>query len=395
MSDSNRVQVSVLEESAWGTTPNSAFSELPIVSGSMSESPSTVRSNQLRSDAQYAATKRVSVEPQAAFEFELQGDNLDTLIRAALRNSSSNDWSTNASYSASTVAAGASNTYEDSAVDLTGVNIAAGQWIYVSGFTEAANNGWKEVASVSTNTITLASGSTTTTEALGDAVTMVGSYIRNGSDLTSFSVQMEYLDQTNLFRLMAGSRISSLGLNVASQSIITGNIGFSGKSMTRPTSKSGNGSVTAATANDVMSEVDSFDGFWIDGAEVTTYEMISTNLNISTNPRPQMGLGNLAKVGMQLGPLEVSGSMEFYLEDANYATLQDMLLNYTSFELAWAVNDGNGHRYHVMLPKCYLTSEPGTVPGVDSDVLLSFDFSAEPSTIGSETKTIQVTRVSP
>jgi hypothetical protein len=395
MSDANRVQVSLLEEATWGTTPSSAFLELPITGATMSESPTTVRSNQLRSDAQFAGTKRASVEPSASFDFELQGDNLDILMRAALRNTaSSGDWSTPVNIDETgDISAGASNTYVVTTANFTSQNIAVGQWIYVGGFTNAANNGWKKVAIIAAKLLTLATGSTTTTEAAGSlAITMDSSYIRNGAELTSFSAQMEYLDQTNLFRLITGNRINSFSLDISAQSIITGSIGMSGKTMTRPTAKSGSGSVTGYTENEVMSEVDAFTGFWIDGAEVTTYEMVSTSLNISANSRPQSGLGNLAKIGMQLGPLEVSGSMEFYLETANFGTLQDMLLNYTSFELAYAITDGAGHQYHIVLPKCHLTSEAGSVAGVDSDVMLSFDFAAEPATIGAETKTIQISR---
>jgi len=397
MSDANRVQVSLLEEATWGTTPNSPFIELPITSASMSESPSTVRSNQLRSDAQFAGTKRTSVEPAATFDFELQGDNLDILMRAALRNTTaSGDWSTAVNFTASSgdiAAASVGNKYTSITQDFTTSNLVVGQWIYVSGFATAANNGWQQISAITDANNLAIAGTAIVTEAAGSLeISMDGSYVRNGAELTSFSAQMEYLDQTNLFRLITGNRINSFGLNISAQSIITGSVGMSGKSMTRPTIKSGNGSVTAFTDNDVMSEVDAFTGFWIDGAEVTTYEMVSTSLNISANSRPQSGLGNLAKVGMQLGPLEVSGSMEFYLEDANFATLQDMLLSYTSFSLAYAVTDGAGHQYHIFMPKCHLTSEPGSVAGVDSDVMLSLDFSAEPAAIGLETKTIQISR---
>ena len=58
MADSNKVVVAVGEESTWGGSLAGGMTQLPIVSGSMTESPSTVRSQQLRTDAQFAGTKR-------------------------------------------------------------------------------------------------------------------------------------------------------------------------------------------------------------------------------------------------------------------------------------------------------------------------------------------------
>lgn len=394
MADANRVQVSTLEESVWGTKTTSApFIELPITGGSMSESPDTVRSSQLRSDAQMAAMKRTGIEPAAAFDFEMQGDNFDILMRAALRNSSSNNWTAHNLTAADITVASGDKSYA-SAASAFSASIVRGSWIYVSGFTDPANNGWKQVST--TTEVTAAKiivMQTLVSEVAGDSVTLSSQVIRNGSDLTSFSLQMQNLDVTSAFRLMLGSRITDFGLNITSQSIITGNIGFNGKKMSRPTAESGSTAVTAAANSDVMSEVSSFDGFWIGGAEITAYEMVSASLNIATTARPQNGLGNLEKVGMNLGPIEISGSMEFYLETANYATLQDYLLNFTSFDFAFALSDGT-NRYLFHMPQVKLTSEPGTVGGIDTDMMLSFDFAADPADIGGVTKTIQVSRVS-
>ena len=373
------------------TTNN--FVELPITGGSMSESPDTVRSSQLRSDAQLADMKRTGVEPTAAFDFEMQADNIDNLLRAALRNSPANTWSNFAVTATNITASTTDDSYNKTGGFTT--SIPKGSWIYVSGFADSANNGWKQVSKTTAPTadkITVEQN--LTTDATTDTSrTITSSEIRNGSDLTSFSLQMANLDIASTFRLITGARITDFGLNISSQSIITGNVGFSGKRMTRPTSASGAQGVTTAADVDVMSEVTAFDGFWIGGSEITTYEMVSASLNIATAARPQVGLGNLQKVGMNLGPIDVTGSVEFYLESANYATLQDYLLNFTSFEFGFALSDGT-NRYFFHMPQVKLTSEPGTVGGIDTDMMLSFDFAADPADIGGVTKTIQVSRVS-
>ena len=219
---------------------------------------------------------------------------------------------------------------------------------------------------------------------------MQGDKVRNGSDLTSFTVQAQYSDLTNEYRRMTGARITSLGVSATAQSIMTGSVGFGGKRVTRESSTAG--SVTAATENEVMSEVDSFDGFWIDGTEITNYSLTSVNLNIAASGRPLRGLGALENKAMQLGPLEVTGSIEMYLDATTYGTWLPKLSGFTSFSLGFAVDDGLGHSYFFFLPKCKLTSEAGNIPGIDQDVMLTMDFSAEPGTIGSETKTIEIVR---
>ena len=382
---------------AWANTAaitTNNFVELPITGGSMSESPDTVRSSQLRSDAQLADMKRTGVEPTAAFDFEMQADNMDNILRAALRNSPANTWS-NFAITATTISATASDKSLNDSGSGFSTSIPKGSWIYVSGFTgDTSNNGWKQVSKTTAPTAAkIIVEQTLVDDGATESVTITSSEIRNGADLTSFSLQMANLDIASTFRLITGARITDFGLNISSQSIITGNVGFSGKRMTRPTSASGAGSVTTAADVDVMSEVTAFDGFWIGGSEITTYEMVSASLNISTTARPQVGLGNLQKVGMNLGPIDVTGSVEFYLESANYATLQDYLLGFTSFEFAFALSDGT-NRYFFHMPQVKLTSEPGTVGGIDTDMMLSFDFAADPADIGGVTKTIQVSRVS-
>ena len=395
MADSNKVVIGFGEESTWGTAAT-ALNQLPIVSGSMTESPSTVRSQQLRTDAQYAGTKRTGIEASAQFEVELQGDNLDTLLRAALRNGTTggSDWSTVSfedNFDSSIGWTGTDTLTTTSAI----TDIAIGQWIYVTGFTPADANGWFQVAGTNTNnkTISVVAGtgpSNTATPSSGK-LGVKGSQIRNGSDLTSFTIQAEYSDLTNEYRLMTGARVTSFGINVSAQSIMTGSIGFGGKRVTRETTGI---STTAAINNDVIGEVDGFDGFWIDGAEVTNYELTSISLNIATAGRAVRGLGELENKAMQLGPLEVTGSMEMYLDATTYSTWLPKLAGFTSFSLGFAINDGAGHRYFFFLPECKLTSEAGSVPGIDQDVMMSMDFSAEPSPMvqGGSFKTIEIVR---
>jgi len=391
MSDSNRVQVSIAEESTWGTTPNSAFLELPIVSGSLSEGQNVIRSAQLRSDAQLAGSKRVGVAPEASLEFELQGDNHDLLLRAMLRNASGNDWSTAANIAGTGIsAANGDNSFNGSSGMNT--NVTIGQWVYVAGFLTAANNGWFKVVSA-TSTKMVVEGGTLSTEAAGNSITIKGSFIRNGTDVPSFSLQEEYLDLSSKLMLMKGAVISSAGLKISAGAIMTASLQMEGRRVSQETTKAGTGSVTAAQANDVIADTAGFDGLWLDDAKITTYYLTDISMALSARPRFQRGLGQLQTTGVKQGPLEVTGSFECYLDDTTSA-LRGKLLGNTAISLGFAITDGT-HLYHFDLPKVYLTAEPGALPGNDSDIMLAFDFNAEPALLvaGGATKTIQICRV--
>ena len=74
-----------------------------------------------------------------------------------------------------------------------------------------------------------------------------------------------------------------------------------------------------------------------------------------------------------------------------------LLLLAGAFALAFALTDGTGNRYHIEFPQIAITSEPGEIPGLDTDKMASFDFDAEAGgSFGTSAveKTIQICRVS-
>lgn len=228
MADSNQIQVSYTRESTWGTTPSSDFEAFPITGGAMAYGVETVRSQTVRSDAQLADSKRVGISPTANYDFELAAQTYDDFMRSAVRSDA--DWSTSASVSAATdiAAANSGNVFTSSSTDFTASNIAKGQWIYVSGFTTAGNNGWFKVSTIAANSLAV-TGATLTDEAAGDSITMEGSYVWSGSTEHSYSLQQQYQDLTDRYHLMTGARLNAFSLNQTPGGIITASIAFDGK----------------------------------------------------------------------------------------------------------------------------------------------------------------------
>jgi len=390
MADANQVQVSYTRETTWGTTPANAFNAFPITGGSMAFGIETVRSQTVRSDAQLADSKKVGEAPTASYDFELAAQIYDDFMRSAVRSDA--DWSTAVAISGTDIAATNSQTFTSTSTDFTAENIAVGQWVYVAGFSNAANNGWFKVTTIATNTLTVSNG-TPTTESAGATITMEGSYVWSGSTEHSYSLQEQFQDLTNRYHVMTGSRLNSFGLTQTPGGIITGAISFDGKGRAQASSKAGDGTVNAAASEDVSSEVDGFSAMWIGGSAVS-YDIMELSFNISIPNRPAKGLGNAQRTRMPQGSPEVTGSFSVYLDDTTWA-LDTNWESFTKQALAFSIDLQNDDRFLIEMPQVVFTSEPGTNPGLDGDVMLTFDFAAEPggSHGGSAAeKTVVITR---
>ena len=118
-------------------------------------------------------------------------------MRSAIRSDS--DWSTAVAISGATdiSAVATGNKFQSSSTDFTAQNIARGQWIYVSGFTESANNGWFKVTEITDANNLAVSCGTLTNEGSGDSISIAGSYIWSGSTEHSYTLQQQFTDLTN------------------------------------------------------------------------------------------------------------------------------------------------------------------------------------------------------
>jgi len=402
MADSNKVVVSYYAEDTWGTAKSGvAYSTLPITGGSMSESPSTTRSSQIRTDQQMASSKRTGTDPTAQFDVELQGDNLDEFLRVAARNSS--DFSTatanisptatghaQITASAKTLVADATNAFQ---------HVTKGQWVQLSGYTSSANNDWFQVSTITNSNKTLtftaeSAANVANADPTSGTVKIGSRHVSNGTADPSYTFQANYSDESSSFRRMVGCKMNSFGINVSQGSIITGSMGFNGKQLSRETGQAGS-SVATITSNDVMADVDGFGGLWIDGTKKTGYDVTGVSLNMNSATRGTRVLGSSANQAVHTGALEVTGSLELYLDATSYSEMQDRMLAYTPFSLGFEIHDDNTddpHGLFFFMPKVYLTGDSGQLGGMDSDVLMSFDFAAEPGALGDLTKTIQITK---
>ena len=151
MADANKEQLAYLAESTWGTTPTSAMTIIPWVSGAMASGLDTTRSNSLRTDAQLSSSIQTGSSPSGNFEFEMTADTYDDFLKSVIRTDA--DWSTSPTFS---------GTGAVTSTQFTGTgihtNVAVGQWVYITAPTvsglAAGNTGWFKVTAVATDAIT-------------------------------------------------------------------------------------------------------------------------------------------------------------------------------------------------------------------------------------------------
>lgn len=162
MSDSNRTRVGIVAESAFGVTPNSpVFQTLRVTSSSLSFSPKTTSSTEIRADRQVSDLILVGADAQGDLGMELSFSSQDALLEGAMFSSFVK------TPEIQNATAGDNITSVDSATDTWNVaaggsSFVTGMLVQATGFTNSVNNQIFQVAS-STATTVVAGGSVTTT----------------------------------------------------------------------------------------------------------------------------------------------------------------------------------------------------------------------------------------
>ena len=159
MSDTNRVDVAIVEETALGVTPTSPAFELLRITGApdLAFTPQTTVSEELRSDRQVSDLALVGATAGGGLPIELSYGSFDKIIQAAM-------FSTWVDRKRENVAGGTPQITAVSATDYTVTDetfdFAEGHMVRATGFTEAGNNRLFRAASGTTGTSVAMTGGT-------------------------------------------------------------------------------------------------------------------------------------------------------------------------------------------------------------------------------------------
>lgn len=395
-----------LPEVSWGVTPDpAAFTEMRFTSESLSYGIQTKSSDEIRSDRQLSDLILTGAEATGGINYELSYGTYDPFLAAALMSAG---WSTPVVVAAATDIAAVTlgNKYTSTSTDFAAVGayIVPGQWLKVSGFANAANNGYKRVISVAAGVLEVAVGEIALVDAAATlAITMKGSRIRNGVTESSFTLARHHADVgVEQMFIYTGMVVDSMDMKLAAGSIITGAFNFKGK-QEKLAQKTGAylalyeqvlgtgekaGPVAASTTqiiNAVSNVANVIEGSSLD-AMAGVY-INSLDVSIKNNARGLTAVGSLGSVDMGYGRCDVTGNMKAYFINN---TLYDKYINNARSGLSFRIFDGAGNTYIVTIPTIEFNSAKVNAGGGNQDITVDIGWTGLMHT--TQLNTIQIDR---
>jgi hypothetical protein len=334
MSDADRVGLQFAEEVdgfAVIPSPAATMQALRFTGESLIQQTSSVSSTEIRSDRQVLDVIRTSISAQGGINLELSYDAYDDFLRTALQSTAWSSVETVGPISTISVTA-ATGTFADSGNGLGSLDV--GQWIEVRGCSNAGNNGYWKILTVAAGAITVSGGGTMVDEGAAASITITqGAQVVNGTTLTSYLIEREYTDLTNIWAYYQGMAIDTFSINVAIEAIITGAFNFIGKNELSAAATQGDGSPTAAPTKEVMQTVDHVIAI-LEGSGLTdqaSYPVTGFNFECANNLRARLQVATLGAISLGAGKIGVTGGLQAYF---NTAALADKYLGDTATALA-------------------------------------------------------------
>lgn len=383
-------QLRYITETVAGTTPVAGNGVNLRQTGLTTKAAlSTVTSNEVRADRLSTGLTITDMNLDGGFNFELSGKEYDPFLESLLGSVFTHFGvaGLGAAFSMATTA-----TTITASVATTGASIFTalpnGSWIKIvpPGAATAAVKAyfadrWFKVATTTATVITLDASTPITgvgiigVTAAGYAISQ--STVANGASLArSFTLEYAMTD-INQFLPFRGMRANSMDLSLDVGSIITGSFGFLGQGhdgMVGATTLPG--SPVASQSLEVMNSVADVGAIYENGSSVlggSSSFIKSVKLNIANNMRAQKAIGIFGNAGIGLGELAITGSMDIYVENANY---YNKWLAGTTTSLALGMADAAGNGYLVEMDKVQFKDGGLNLGGRNDDTMLSLPFQA-------------------
>lgn len=366
MGNANRESLGFIKEVTDGTNPGGNKKLINFLTNNLAKRNQTQMSNNVRADTNRTGVVRTGIEVGGEIPFELQYGAYDNFFEGVLRNSFST--ALNVSDDTAISAANADNSFNGTSKF---GNAVVGQYIKVSGFAEAANNGYFKILTASANKITVAGG-TLTDESAGEEVTIKGALCKNGTTESSFTIERHFQDlSTQTYNIFTGMKVNELSLNLATADLANGSFSFIGKNAIIGTSSGFSGS-TAAETTETMNTVENIKQVFVDNT-ASTFDITGFDFSISTNANSRRVIGQLETASVDQKSISVTGTMNVYMEDK---ALIDNLYDFDTVSLAVVIEDAAGNGYVVDIPSVKFTEGAPDNPGIDGDIEIPVSFEA-------------------
>jgi hypothetical protein len=368
----NRVQLSFIEETTFGTTPSGALQKLRFTSESLNQTTGTTTSTEIREDRQIPDVVRSSVGAagDVGFEVYLNGA-MTTLMKAALQ--------TDSTTSGDVTATGVScNTTQNvgriaAASGTPFANLAVGSIVKIAGAANAATNGIFRVLSVGgAGANIVVAGTIGADESAVSLDVTEFDHFDNGKTQKSFSFEKKFGDLTNTFEATRGATIESMSLTVPTDGILTGSFSFIGKNSQSATATIGTGYTDDSTES-VASSIDNVPRFQASNKDLTLTEF---TMSVANNLRGRQEIGSASTTSIGAGTCQVTGSFSAYFsDDAAVADIVTDFQNGTAIGMDLVIDVGS-YEMLVAIPSARLTSATRVAGGQNQDVIMEVGFEA-------------------
>lgn len=384
MSSSNLVRVSFIEESVLGETPVAGdFETVRFTSESLSGTPTTTASQQIRSDRMSSGQIAVGLEVGGEINFELAKDaGLEKFMESAMLN----EWDTQAVQVLDLEIEAGIKVIKRASGDFNTL-LDVGDIISLSGFSNSVNNTEAQVIDIIQNGQYL---KVVFNESNGPVVDEIGigtSYKRAdrlqiGSVKKSFTMEKAFLDLADKALVYKGQLANTLSLNVAYGEIVTGTVGFNGTKYEAADSAvefatNGRTIVQASTTNAFNGSIDMpFINSSSTGAlDEATFCIQSASLSLNNNLQAQTCIGEAAPKDYSPGEASIEVSLSAYLADANWNFLAKKL-SQEPFALGFMIKNAGGF-YGFYLPAIQTTFSDPASGGANQQISLEMTGTAK------------------
>jgi hypothetical protein len=366
---SANAKLGYLTEATWGTIPTAAMQLVPFLRSTLAHDKQTRESQQIRGDREIPDLVEVFASGQGEVEAELVYSAYNAFIESALFSVFNPQ-----TYTGS----GCVFEADDDSITKSSANwnakFSVGQYIKISGATNAANNGFHKISAITSSKITCATSSFTDETVVGD-ITIVGSIIRNGVTQKSLVLEHEYTDITQ-FLSMPGAVADTMRINVTASEIVRAIWGFIGKQGEYGAATVGTGAASAASTNGSMNATAHVGQVAIGGTAVSCL-VRSAEISVANQVRTRPAVGSRTSCTLGEGRVQVTGTIEAYFEDRSYL---EAFTDHTSSSFHVRLFDAassTGNAIFITLPKLYFAQGSiADIPGPDQDIMQRLNFQA-------------------
>ena len=379
MSSSNLVRVAFIPEVTYGVTPGSGdFETARFTSESLSGTPETVESQQIRTDRQSSGQIVTGLTVGGDLAIELaKEDQFEEFLESAMYST----WQTQALVTEELTIDATAKTLTNETGNFVG--LVKGDFIKLGGFTNPLNNVYVLISDVTGAVATLVVPEAGLVDETGVGRTYKrADKLAIGTTKKSFSMEKKFLDLTNKGIVYRGMICSTLELAIAFGDLVTGSIGFSGndyqtvdaaidfitnaRTVNPPaTSGSLNGSIdmpllaTAAIGN-------------FDSSDLAIQ---SLTINLDNGLSAQNVIGDIAPRDYSAGTARIEIGLSAYLNDPSWPILAKKL-SQESFAVGGAIYNFQGG-YGFYMPAVQVSFEDPASAGQNQDILLDMSGQAK------------------